>query len=209
MDVRAGVAASPGTDAPEPWERTDGGSWRSSFRPLRGFRSAWTFPLEGALTSLLRKDQCAMRRQARPLQEKSIPRPRRLPAASGLVQARVGPDVGGDRPSNRGRSRHRQAVVEEGSASQLSASESAPRPGRKRGTRPPVRRLRGRGAGQPPGRPVPGHRPAETQKGPHTSVSGGGGRTPGDPLPRISAVSVPRRPARPLEQPQRLLLGLG
>ena len=146
---------------------------------------------------------------ARPLQEKSIPRPRRLPAASGLVQARVGPDVGGDRPSNRGRSRHRQAVVEEGSASQLSASESAPRPGRKRGTRPPVRRLRGRGAGQPPGRPVPGHRPAETQKGPHTSVSGGGGRTPGDPLPRISAVSVPRRPARPLEQPQRLLLGLG
>ena len=58
---------------------------------------------------------------AHTVQEKA----RRLTTAAGVVQARVRPVMGGDRPSSRRRSRHRKALVAARSAAQLSASEGA------------------------------------------------------------------------------------
>ena len=78
---------------------------------------------------------------AHSVQEKAPRLPRRLPAATGVVQAPVRPVMGGDRPSSRRRSRHRKALVAARSAAQLSAFEGAPRPGRRPGPRPPVHRL--------------------------------------------------------------------
>ena len=87
---------------------------------------------------------------ARSPQQKSPSCPRRLPAAPGVVQARVGPVVGGDRPSHRRRSHHREALAECGSPAQLPAAEGASRAGRQPGTPPPAGRLR------TPGRPAAG-----------------------------------------------------
>lgn len=75
--------------------------------------------------------------------QESTPRfTRPLPAASVVVQACIGSDVGGDCPYSGGVPPHREALVAMQSAAQQSASESASGLGRQPGTRSPVHRMR-------------------------------------------------------------------
>ncbi len=121
---------------------------------------------------------------AHTVQEKA----RRLLAAAGLVQARIRPVMGGDRPSSRRRSRHRKALVAARSAAQLSALEGASGPGRRPGPRSPVQRV---GSGQP----VRGcDRSPSNAKRAHIWL-GSGRLSPRRRPPTVTAVSAPRRPA--------------
>ena len=74
---------------------------------------------------VLWEDRCAIASTAHTVQENDPRLPRRLPATAGVVQARIRPVMGGDRPSSRRRSPHRKALVAARSAAQLSAFEGA------------------------------------------------------------------------------------
>ena len=130
-----GLAASPGPDESE--LRGGGRTALIAHRTADGLG----IPVAEGLAAVRGKDS-RYASTAHTVQEKAPRLPRRLPATAGVVQARVRPVVGGDRPSSRRRSRHRKALVAARSAAQLSAFEGASGPGRRPGPRPPVHRLR-------------------------------------------------------------------
>ena len=130
-----GLAASPGPDESE--LRGGGRTALIAHRTADGLG----IPVAEGIAVVRDKDS-RYASTAHTVQENAPRLPRRLPATAGVVQARVRPVVGGDRPSSRRRPRHRKALVAARSAAQLSAFEGAPGPGRRPGPRSPVHRLR-------------------------------------------------------------------
>ena len=159
MDVRAGRPASPGTDAPDPWERTDGGSLRSPLRPLRGFRSAWTLPSGRSPDEFLWKGRLDAA-TVHTLQQNQKRPPRRFSGAAEAVQGGLRVVLGRDSPAARNHPQDRKTVVSGQGPAQRLLPLGPTGPGQGLGTRTHADR-----AGRPR-RHAPRHsRPATVREG--------------------------------------------